>query len=285
MNILLTGKYGQVGWALHKRLVALGDVLALDREELDLTNADALIRTLREFKPAIIVNPAAYTSVDRAESESQVAHAINARTPEILATEAKRSGALLIHYSTDYVFDGSKRGPYVENDATNPLNAYGRSKLEGEQAIEASDCRHFILRTSWVYGARGHNFLLSMLKLGRERPQLRIVDDQIGAPTWCESLADMTIEMLQGEVKGRLPGGIYHSTDGGETSWCGFAKEIFRLAKIQTLIEPIPTSEYPTPARRPLNSRLDNTKRLKALGTTQRPWTECLAACMRQAGL
>lgn len=281
MRILLTGKDGQLGGALQKGLAPLGELLALGRPELDLANTSALSAALRSFKPDLIVNAAAYTAVDRAESEAELAQAINARAPGILAEEARRLGSRLIHYSTDYVFDGRKNAPYVEEDPTAPLNVYGHSKLAGEAAIAASGCRHFILRTSWVYGARGQNFLLSMLRLGRERPQLRVVNDQIGAPTWCESLARMTLEMLGQEVDT----GLYHATDSGHTSWHGFAAEIFRLAKIATPLQAIPSEDYPTPAQRPRNSRLDNSKRLRATGGTQRPWNESLAECLRELGI
>lgn len=275
MRILLSGKNGQMGWALQSRLAGLGEVYAMDRVEMDLNNPDTLRTVVRRHRPDLIVNCAAYTAVDRAESEPDLAQAVNATAPGILAEEAKKLGALLLHYSTDYVFDGRKNAPYAESDPVAPLNVYGRTKLEGEQAIAAAGCRHLILRTSWVYGAHGRNFLLSVLRLGRERPELRIVNDQIGAPTWSESLADMSIELLKAEAEG-----LFHATDGGETSWHGFASEILRLGGVATPVLPIPSEDYPTPAQRPRNSRLDNGKRVAA-GGTQRPWNEALAACMK----
>ncbi len=284
MKILLTGQNGQVGWALSPKLAALGELCAVDLPVFDLARPDTMAALLREFKPDVIINPAAYTAVDRAESERDAAFAVNGVAPGLLAEEARRLGALLIHYSTDYVFDGGKETPYVESDSPAPLNVYGASKLEGERAIAAAGCRHLILRTSWVYGTHGQNFLLSMLKLGRERPQLRVVDDQIGAPTWAGSLAEMTLALLQDEIAGRAVSGLYHATDGGETSWYGFAQEIFKHATIETAILPIPTSEYPTPAPRPRNSRLNNDKRLAVSSTQkQRAWRECLSDCMRAA--
>ena len=280
MRILLTGKNGQIGGALQSALESKGDVLALGRAELDLANADAIIAAVRRFKPQLIVNAAAYTAVERAESEAELADAINAKAPAVLAAEAKRLDALLLHYSTDYVFDGRKTTPYIETDPTGPLNAYGRSKLGGEHAISASGCRHLILRTSWVYGARGQNFLLNVLRLGRERPQLRVVNDQIGAPTWCRHVAQMSLQMLEEE----RDSGIYHATDGGSTSWQGFATEIFKLTGIQTPVFGIASEDYPTPAQRPRNSRLDNAKRL-AIGGTQRAWQEGLSECLRELGI
>ncbi len=285
MKILLTGQNGQVGWALSPGLAALGELRAVDQPAFDLARPDTMIALLREFTPDVIVNPAAYTAVDRAESERDAAFAVNGAAPGLLAEEARRLGALLIHYSTDYVFDGGKDTPYVESDSPAPLNVYGASKLEGERAIAASGCRYLILRTSWVYGTHGQNFLLSMLRLGRERPQLRVVDDQIGAPTWAGSLAEMSLALLQDEIAGRAASGLYHATDGGETSWYGFAQEIFKHATIETPILPIPTTEYPTPARRPRNSRLNNDKRLAVSSTQmQRAWRESLSECMRRLG-
>jgi dTDP-4-dehydrorhamnose reductase len=275
MRILITGSRGQVGEALQLRFQDRGEVLALDRAALDLANADAIRAAVRRFKPELILNAAAYTAVDRAESDEVSAQAINGKAPGILAAEARRLDALLLHYSTDYVFDGRKNAPYIEEDPTGPLGVYGRTKLAGEQAIAASGCRHLILRSSWIYGARGQNFMLTMLRLARERPQLRVVNDQIGAPTWSHSLADMTLELLDRDP----PSGIYHATDGGETSWHGFATEILKLAGIATPIVAIPTEDYPTPAQRPRNSRLDNEKRIVA-GGTQQPWEDSLRECL-----
>ena len=197
MRILLTGRTGQVGWELERRLLPLGQLVAFDRVSLDLASPDQIVARVREVRPDLIVNAAAYTAVDRAETEPRLAAQVNATAPRILAEEASRLGAALIHYSTDYVFDGTKSTPYIESDSPNPLNAYGKSKLEGERSIQASGCRHLILRTSWVYGLRGTNFLVTILRLARERPELRVVDDQIGAPTWCRDVAGATAEDMR----------------------------------------------------------------------------------------
>ena len=288
MKILLTGCRGQVGWELARTLSTLGEVVALDADGLDLTDAAAIRRVVGEVRPGIIVNPAAHTAVDKAESEPDLARAINTTAPGILAEEAEKLGALLVHYSTDYVFDGSGEALRQEDDPTGPLNVYGATKLEGENAIRAGCRRHLIFRTSWVYGARGANFLLTMRRLMGERPELKIVDDQIGAPTWCRHLAEATAQILaqvgspaRGADKPE-PWGVYHMTNGGETSWHGFA------AAIQTLDAPgkparlvaIPSSEYPTPARRPLNSRLDNGKLERVFGIRLPDWRDALRLCM-----
>lgn len=288
MKILLTGCRGQVGWELARTLSTLGEVVALDADGLDLTDAAAIRRVAGEVRPGIIVNPAAHTAVDKAESEPDLARAINTTAPGILAEEAEKLGALLVHYSTDYVFDGGGEAPRQEDDPTGPLNVYGATKLEGENAIRAGCRRHLIFRTSWVYGARGANFLLTMRRLMGERPELKIVDDQIGAPTWCRHLAEATAQILaqvgspaRGADKPE-PWGVYHMTNGGETSWHGFA------AAIQTLDAPgkparlvaIPSSEYPTPARRPLNSRLDNGKLERVFGIRLPDWRDALRLCM-----
>ena len=287
-KILLTGSRGQVGWELARSLSTLGEIVALDSDRLDLTDIDAIRRTVAEIKPRIIVNPAAHTAVDKAESEPQLAHAINAAAPAILAEEAEKIGALLVHYSTDYVFDGSGDAAWLEDAAKGPLNVYGASKLAGEQAIQANCQRHLIFRTSWVYGARGANFLLTMRRLMRERPELKIVADQIGAPTWCRSLADATAQILaqvgaanRGADKPQ-PWGVYHMTNAGETSWHGFAAAIqaFDAAENIASLLPIPSSEYPTPARRPLNSRLDNEKLARVFGIRLPDWREALRLCM-----
>ena len=285
-RILLTGANGQVGWELRRTLGALGEVVALDSRTMDLSKAEAVRDTVRAIAPAIIVNPAAYTAVDKAESEPERAHAVNAVAPGVLAEEAARLGALLVHYSTDYVFDGTGEAPWREDDATGPLNVYGATKLAGEQAIAAAGCRHLIFRTSWVYGARGSNFLLTMRRLMRERPELKIVADQIGAPTWCRDLAEATAQVLaqvRGEDESRW--GVYHMTNAGETSWHGFAEAIQALDEFDETatparLLPIPGSDYPTPARRPLNSRLDNDRLEQAFGLRLRNWREALALCM-----
>lgn len=292
-KILLTGANGQVGWELRRTLGALGEVVATDSRSLDLTDAAALRTAVRTIAPAIIVNPAAYTAVDKAEGEAARAHAINAIAPGILAEEAARLGAWLVHYSTDYVFDGSsavldsgEARPWREDDATGPLNVYGATKLAGEQAIIAAGGRHLIFRTSWIYGTRGSNFLLTMRRLLRERPELKIVADQIGAPTWCRDLAEATAQVLaQLHGPGESRWGVYHMTNAGETSWHGFAEAIRTLDEFDETVAPaqlvpIPSSDYPTPARRPLNSRLDNRKLEQAFGLRLRAWREALALCM-----
>ncbi len=289
-RILLTGVNGQVGWELRRTLGALGEVVATDSRTLDLADADALREAVRALAPDIIVNPAAYTAVDRAESEPARARALNAVAPGVLAEEAARRGALLVHFSTDYVFDGAGDTPYREADATGPLNVYGATKLEGEQAITAAGCRHLIFRTSWIYGARGSNFLLTMRRLMRERPELKIVADQIGAPTWCRDLAEATAQVLaQVRTPDARPDdsrwGLYHMTNAGETSWHGFAEAIRALDEFdETLtparLVPIPGSDYPTPARRPLNSRLDNKRLECSFGLRLRDWREALALCL-----
>jgi len=283
VRILLTGPTGQVGWELAPRLAALGEVVALDRSALDLADAGVLRARVRDVRPDVIVNAAAYTAVDRAESEPELALAINGVAPGVLAEEAKRLGALLVHYSTDYVFDGTKEGAYVEDDATNPLSVYGRTKLDGERAIRASGCRHLILRTSWVYASRGHNFLLTMLRLGAERPELRVVDDQRGAPTWARDIAGATVTLLA-----KPPNGLFHLTAAGETTWHGFACEIMRLAGRKAVVHRIRSNEYPAAARRPANSLLDNHRLRAAAGIVMPAWDESLTRCLAgvsQAGV
>ena len=290
MRILLTGRNGQVGWELERALPALGELIATDRGTLDLANADAIRRAVREAKPDLIVNAAAYTAVDRAETERDAAIQVNAVAPGVLAEEAKRAGALLIHFSTDYVYDGAKPAPYVEADAVNPLSVYGATKLEGERAIAAAGARHIILRTSWVYGPRGKNFMLTMLRFGRERPELRVVDDQRGAPTSSRALARLVRELLDRNADldhvGRdeldrlaAASGTYHATAGGVTTWFGFAQAIFEEARRQRRLDyapprvtPIPTKDYPTPARRPANSVLSNDKLRAAFGVSIPDW-------------
>ena len=275
MKILLTGPTGQVGWELAPRLAALGEVIAPDRQALDLADADAIRACVRDLRPDVVVNAAAYTAVDRAESEPDLAFAINGTAPGVLADEARRLGALLVHYSTDYVFDGAKEAPYTEDDTPNPLSVYGLSKLEGECAIQASGCRHLILRTSWVYAGRGRNFLLTMLRLGTERPELKIVDDQRGAPTWARDIAIATTQLLD-----EPPNGLFHVTAAGATTWYGFACEIMRCAGLTPLVKRIRSDEYPAAARRPANSVLDNTRLREAAGIAMPAWEESLARCL-----
>jgi dTDP-4-dehydrorhamnose reductase len=272
LKVLLTGCNGQVGWELERSLAPLGQVTATDLATLDLADADATRRAVRAAKPDVIVNAAAYTAVDKAESERDLAHAINATAVGVLAEETKRLGALLVHYSTDYVFDGTKGTPYVEDDAPNPVNVYGASKLAGERAAQASGCAYLILRTSWVYGPRGSNFMLTMLRLARERPELQVVDDQIGAPTSSLAIARATAQLLR-----RGAGGLYHLTAAGAVSWCGFARAILARAGIATPVRAIRTEDYPTPAKRPRNSRLDCSRLRKDFDLALAPWEDQLS--------
>jgi dTDP-4-dehydrorhamnose reductase len=287
-----------VGEALTRTLVGLGEVVAPGRAELDLADADSIRRVMREFKPSWVVNAGAHTAVDKAESEAELAFAINAAAPAVIAEEAKAVGAVVIHFSTDYVFDGSKATAYVETDATGPLGVYGRSKLAGEAALAESGIPYFIFRTSWVYGATGKNFLLSILRLAREREHLRIVADQHGAPTWSYDLARMTAHVIgrfeelaekgKSTVEGvmRPVSGIYHASGSGETTWYGFAAAAIAelqglepCAKLATL-EAIATAEYPTPAKRPLNSRMDCGKLERELEWRMPEWGESLRLAM-----
>ena len=294
-KILLTGKNGQIGWELRRTLAPLGDVVAVGHREMDLADPDSIRRTIREVRPQLIVNPAAYTAVDKAESEPDLAMAINGVAPGIMAEEAKRLNATIVHYSTDYVFDGTKKLPYIEDDAPNPLNVYGQTKLAGERAIQASGAPHLILRTSWVYGARGKNFLLTILRLARERSELKIVDDQIGAPTWCRMLAEVTSQMLSQHYSSVIRpssiadiSGLYHVVCGGYTSWYGLAGKFLeavsgRASHAMPALKPISTAEYPTPAKRPLNSRLSTEKLKRMCGLTVPAWEESLMLCMNES--
>jgi dTDP-4-dehydrorhamnose reductase len=281
MKILLTGSTGQVGYELERSLQGLGQVIAADRTRMDLCKLDQVRDVIRALKPDLIVNPGAYTAVDKAESEPALARVCNALAPAVMAEEAARIGAALVHYSTDYVFDGSKQGPYVETDPANPLNVYGQTKLEGEQAIAASGARHLILRTSWVYGMRGKNFLLTMLRLGKERDELRVVDDQYGAPTWARTVADTTATVLaQSRTDGwwEQHGGIYHLSSRGQTTWCGFTRVIMAQAGLGCRVTPIGAADFPTPARRPANSVM-NADKLMALAALP-DWQAALRLCM-----
>ena len=285
MKILITGQHGQVSRELQLRLQGLGELIVLGRDQLDLADADQIRQQVRAHRPGLIINAAAHTAVDLAESEPDAAFAINAIAPGILAEEAKALGIPLIHYSTDYVFDGSKPAPYTETDTPNPLGVYGQSKLAGEQAITAVGGKHLILRTSWVYSNHGKNFLLTMHRLLQEKPQMRIVADQIGAPTWAGSIANSTrtlIERWQAGEQGEW--GIYHLTAGGETSWFGFAQAIGEHLREQgkacAELEPIPSSAYPTPAKRPLNSRLDCSRLQQQWHVSQPHWQDALRVCL-----
>lgn len=276
MRILLTGRSGQVGSALERALAPVGEVIAVDRAGLDLRDIDAIGRKISELKPTIIVNAAAYTAVDRAEIERETAFAVNAAAVGILAEEAKKSDALLIHFSTDYVFDGEKASPYVETDSPNPLNVYGRSKLEGERAVAASGCRHFIFRTSWVYAPGGRNFVRAILAAAKTRPELKVVNDQHGAPTSSEAIAAAVARIVADAGALQKPGGVYHLSAAGETTWYGFAMELLSMKGLATPVMGISTAEYGAPARRPKNSLLDNTKLLRTFGVALADWREGL---------
>lgn len=317
-KILLTGKNGQVGWELQRALAALGEVITMDRHGMDIANPDSTRDVIREIKPALIVNAAAYTAVDKAESEPDLAIAINGIAPGILAEEAKRLGAAIVHYSTDYVFDGTKEGPYTEDDTPNPLNVYGKTKLAGERAIQAVGIPHIIFRTSWVYGARGKNFLLTMLRLAKERDEIKVVDDQIGAPTWSRMIAESTAQVLA-QLYSPITvhssplavhpsrftfhvspvthhrslftsmNGIYHLTAGGSTSWHGFARAAIGAANRSQLTHnplpkliPITSDQYPGFAKRPRNSQLSNTKLAESFGLANTPWDLQLSLCMQE---
>lgn len=280
MKLLLLGGSGQVGFELERRLTVLGDVVAPNRSALDLADARAVTAYIDELQPDVIVNAAAYTAVDKAEEEPELAHRLNTALPEQLAHQASQLGIPLVHYSSDYVYPGDGQAAWLEDSVTGPASVYGTSKLAGDKAIQASGCKHLIMRTSWVYSARGHNFMKTMLRLARERSALKIVNDQIGAPTPARLIADVTLMALHGLLQGRTEGGLYHLAPRGETSWHGFANEIFKQASEagETLaVDPaqvagIPTSEYPTPATRPLNSRLALDKLEDALGISLPDW-------------
>ncbi len=285
-RILLAGAGGQLGWELRRTLGALGEVVAMNSATLDLGDAEGVRRRVRDLAPSLIVNSAAYTAVDKAEGDAARARAVNAVAAGVLAEEAARLGAPLVHYSTDYVFDGSGTAPWREDDGCAPLNVYGATKLEGERLIAASGCAHLIFRTSWVYGLRGSNFLLTMRRLMRERDELGIIADQVGAPTWCRDLAEATAQVLAriavpgGGFDAAAPWGIYHLCNTGETSWHGFAEAIRALDDADVRLLPMPTHDYPTPARRPLNSRLDCGRLERAFGLRLRPWREALELCV-----
>jgi len=285
MKVLLTGSTGQVGYELARSLQGVGEVVAVDRGEMDLSNLDQVREVIRRVQPKLIVNPAAYTAVDKAESEPELAFRINAEAPRVMAEEAKALGAALVHYSTDYVFDGSQATPRVEDDPLGPLNVYGASKLAGEQAIAAAGIPHLIFRTSWVYGMRGKNFLLTMLRLAKERDELRVVADQHGAPTWSRTIADTTALVLsQAHAGGRewwvQNSGIYHLSAQGQTTWHEFTEAIIAEAGLACKVLPITSAEYPTPARRPQYSVMSS-ERLMARFCRLPDWKEALHLCMR----
>ncbi|NML29183.1 dTDP-4-dehydrorhamnose reductase [Zoogloea dura] len=287
MKILLFGKNGQVGWELQRSLAPLGELIALDHDGApglsgNFADPDSLVATVRSVAPDLIVNAAAHTAVDKAESEPDFARSLNALAPGVLAREAAARGALLVHYSTDYVFDGSGDAPRDEDAPTGPLSVYGRTKLEGEQLIRDSGCRHLIFRTSWVYAARGGNFARTMLKLAAERDALTIIDDQHGAPTGADLLADITAHAVRQTLAQPELGGLYHLVAGGETTWYDYARHVIEHARARGIpvkvapeaIRPVPTSAFPTPAARPLNSRLSTGKLQRAFGLVPPPWQQ-----------
>ena len=287
MRILLFGKGGQVGWELQRSLAPLGELVALDFDSIDycgdFTNLSGLAETVRTLRPDVIVNAGAHTAVDNAESEPDLVRTLNALAPGALAKEAESLGAWLVHYSTDYVFDGSGSTPWLEADTPAPLNVYGRTKLEAEQLILASGCKHLIFRTSWVYGARGGNFAKTMLKLAQEREVLKVINDQFGAPTGAELLADITahaIRQVRAQLGSAVPSGIYHLVAQGEVSWFDYASHVVAFARksavaakvMVNVIEPVPTTAFPTAAQRPLNSRLNTAKLRATFGVTLPSW-------------
>lgn len=287
LRILISGQHGQVSQALQHSLNGMGELIVLGRDEFDLSQPQSLRAKVREIKPDLIINPAAHTAVDQAESEPELALAINGIAPGVLAEEAAALGIALIHYSTDYVFDGSKNGPWIESDAPNPLGVYGSSKLAGEQAIAAVGGQHLILRTSWVYSLVGRNFLLTMQRLLQEREKLTIVADQIGAPTWAGTIAQSTRQLIERWQTGDAGAwGVYHLTASAETSWFGFAQaighQLIEQGKPCATLEPIPSSAFPTPAARPLNSRLDCSLLQREWGVSQPDWHDALLECLAQ---
>lgn len=290
-TILLTGASGQVGWELQRTLATLGRVVAPGRDELDLSQPGSITRAVRLIKPDLIVNPAAYTAVDRAESEQELAYTVNTDAPRQLASEAARLGITLVHFSTDYVFDGRKESAYVENDLPNPLGVYGASKLAGEKAVNESGALHLILRTSWVYGQRGKNFMLTMQRLAREREEIGVVNDQFGAPTWSRAIAEATAQILSmwqspgtSEENRHQLSGIYHLSCSGKASWHEFAAAILSNMQVggerTARLKPIATADYPTPAKRPANSVLSNEKLQQTFGIFMPDWEDALRLCL-----
>ncbi len=284
MKILLLGKNGQVGWELQRSLAPLGELIALDARSLnhcgDLTDLTGLANTVRQVAPDAIVNAAAYTAVDKAESEPELAQAVNAKALAVLAQAAKASGAWLVHYSTDYVFDGSGDAPWLESDVARPLSAYGASKLAGEQDIIEAGCQHLIFRTSWVYASRGRNFAKTMLQLAQQQHQLKVINDQVGAPTGADLLADVTAHAIRAAMLNSHLSGLYHLAAAGETTWHAYATYVIEQAKLagvairvaQSAIQAVPSSAFPTPAQRPLNSRLNTSKLQHAFGLSLPHW-------------
>ena len=296
MKLLVIGANGQVGFELQRSLAPLGEVTAIDYPDLDITDADALRACLHRVGPDVLVNAAAYTAVDKAEADESTALAVNATAPGVMAQEMARTGGLMVHYSTDYVFDGNHTRPWTEDEAPNPLSAYGRTKLAGERAVQAAGGAHFIFRTAWVYGRRGGNFMLTMIRLMKERDTLRVVADQQGTPTWCRTLADVPAEIIgrvwaspDSRAEAHAKRGVYHLTQRGATTWHAFAQAILASApelatRRHVSIEAITTADYPLPARRPAYSVLDNGKLERAFGIRTADWRHALDECIRTPG-
>jgi len=294
MKLLLLGKGGQVGWELQRSLAPLGELVALDFDSTDypadFSQPEEVADTVRRVRPDVIVNAAAHTAVDKAESEADLAGKLNATTPGVVARAAEELGALMVHYSTDYVFDGSGSTPWRETDATGPLSVYGQTKLEGEQLVAQHCSRHLILRTSWVYAARGGNFAKTMLRLAKERDQLTVIDDQFGAPTGAELLADITAHAIRATLQDPSKAGLYHAIAAGETTWHGYARYVLALAQQAGVelkagpdaVKAVPTSAFPTPAQRPHNSRLDTSKLQATFGLRLPPWQDGVARMLRE---
>jgi dTDP-4-dehydrorhamnose reductase len=294
MKLLLLGKGGQVGWELQRSLAPLGELVALDFDSIDF-NADfsrpeQLAETVLKIRPDVIVNAAAHTAVDKAESEPEFARKLNATSPGVVAEAAQQIGALMVHYSTDYVFDGSGSKPWKEDDATGPLSIYGSTKLEGEQLVAQHCAKHLIFRTSWVYAARGGNFAKTMLRIAKERDKLTVIDDQFGAPTGAELLADITAHAIRATLQDPSKAGLYHAVAGGVTTWHGYARFVIEQAKAASVelkagpeaVEPVPTTAFPTPATRPHNSRLDTTKLQSTFGLVLPEWQSGVARMLRE---
>jgi len=294
MKVLLLGKTGQVGWELQRSLAPLGELVALDHESsdfhADFSQPERLAETVAAIRPDVIVNAAAHTAVDKAESEPDLARRLNATAPGVLAQAAHETGALMVHYSTDYVFDGSGQRPWREDDATGPLSVYGQTKLEGEQLVARHCPRHLILRTSWVYAARGGNFAKTMLRLAKEREQLTVIDDQFGAPTGAELLADVTAHAIVATLRDPAKAGLYHVVAGGETTWCGYARFVLAQAQAKGVtlkagpeaVKAVPTSAFPTPARRPHNSRLDTGRFQNTFGLVLPAWEKGVSRMLEE---
>ncbi|QRF58528.1 dTDP-4-dehydrorhamnose reductase [Variovorax paradoxus] len=294
MKLLLLGKGGQVGWELQRSLAPLGELVALDFDSTDFhadfSRPEQLADTVRQVRPDVIVNAAAHTAVDKAESEPEFARKLNATSPGVVAQAAQEIGALMVHYSTDYVFDGSGSKPWKEDDATGPLSVYGSTKLEGERLVARHCAKHLIFRTSWVYAARGGNFAKTMLRLAKERDKLTVIDDQFGAPTGAELLADVTAHAIRATLQDPSKAGLYHAIAGGETNWYDYARYVLELAQQAGVelkagpqqVEAVPTSAFPTPATRPHNSRLDTSKLQAAFGLVLPPWRNGVARMLRE---